>query len=45
MPFIDRFTPTHFRLTAESPTLWRVTFDNPPVNVIGTQMKDLLVRG
>ena len=42
------FAPTHLRLTAESPTLWRVTFDNPPVNVIGPDMmrdlKDLLDR-
>jgi enoyl-CoA hydratase/carnithine racemase len=38
MPFIDEFTPTHLRLTEESPTLWRVTFTNPPVNVIGPEM-------
>lgn len=38
MPFVDEFAPTHLRLTEESPTLWRVTFDNPPVNVIGTEM-------
>jgi enoyl-CoA hydratase/carnithine racemase len=48
MPFSDDFTPTHLRLTAESPTFWRVTFDNPPVNVIGTELirdlKDLLTE-
>ncbi|WP_292988567.1 enoyl-CoA hydratase/isomerase family protein [Mycobacterium sp.] len=48
MPFSDEFTPTHLRLTAESPTFWRVTFDNPPVNVIGTELirdlKDLLTE-
>jgi enoyl-CoA hydratase/carnithine racemase len=48
MPFIDDFAPTHLRLTEESPTLWRITFDNPPVNVIGTDMlrdlKDLLTE-
>jgi enoyl-CoA hydratase/carnithine racemase len=38
MAFIDDFAPTSLRLTEESPTLWRVTFDNPPVNVIGTDM-------
>jgi len=38
MPFSEDFTPTHLRLTAESPTFWRVTFDNPPVNVIGTEL-------
>lgn len=48
MPFIDDFTPAHLKLTEESPTLWRVTFDNPPVNVIGTEMirdlKELLTE-
>jgi enoyl-CoA hydratase/carnithine racemase len=48
MSFIDDFAPTHFHLTEESPTLWRVTFDNPPVNVIGTDMmrdlKELLTE-
>lgn len=38
MPFIDDFHPTHLRLVEESPTLWRVTFANPPVNVIGPDM-------
>jgi enoyl-CoA hydratase/carnithine racemase len=38
MTFIDDFAPTQLHLTEESPTLWRVTFDNPPVNVIGTDM-------
>jgi enoyl-CoA hydratase/carnithine racemase len=48
MAFIDDFTPQHFTLTAESETFWRVTFDNPPVNVIGAQMmsdlKELLTE-
>jgi enoyl-CoA hydratase/carnithine racemase len=48
MPFIDDFAPTHLRVTEESPALWRVTFDNPPVNVVGTDMlrdlKDLLTE-
>jgi enoyl-CoA hydratase/carnithine racemase len=48
MAFIDDFTPQHFTLTAESPAFWRVTFDNPPVNVIGAQMmsdlKELLTE-
>jgi enoyl-CoA hydratase/carnithine racemase len=38
MTFLDDFAPTHLKLTAESPTFWRVTFDNPPVNVIGPEM-------
>ena len=38
MTFVDDFAPTSLRLTEESPTLWRVTFDNPPVNLIGTDM-------
>jgi enoyl-CoA hydratase/carnithine racemase len=38
MTFLDEFAPTHLTLTAESPTLWRVTFHNPPVNVIGPEM-------
>ncbi len=42
MAFPDTFRPTHLKLTVESPTFWRVTFDNPPVNVIGPQlMSDL----
>lgn len=48
MTFVDDFKPQHFRLTAESDTFWRVTFDNPPVNVIGPEMmkdlKDLLTE-
>jgi enoyl-CoA hydratase/carnithine racemase len=48
MSFIDDFAPEHLRLTAESPTLWRVTFANPPVNVIGPEMmrdlKELLTE-
>lgn len=38
MTFIENFKPTHLKLTVESPTFWRVTFDNPPVNVIGPAM-------
>ena len=38
MTFIEEFQPQHLKLTVESPTLWRVTFNNPPVNVIGPQM-------
>lgn len=48
MTFLDDFAPTHLRLTEESPTLWRVTFANPPVNVIGPDMmrdlKELLTE-
>src|ERR1700712_2201100 len=48
MAFIDDFTPQHFALTAETDSFWRVTFDNPPVNVIGAQMmsdlKELLTE-
>jgi len=36
--FTDEFKPTDFTLTVETPQLWRVTFNNPPVNVIGTAM-------
>jgi enoyl-CoA hydratase/carnithine racemase len=36
--FIDDFKPTQFTLTATSPRLWRVAFNNPPVNAIGTAM-------
>jgi enoyl-CoA hydratase/carnithine racemase len=38
MTFIEEFKPQHLKLTVESPTFWRVTFSNPPVNVIGPQM-------
>jgi enoyl-CoA hydratase/carnithine racemase len=38
MAFIEEFAPKNLTLTVESPTLWRVTFDNPPVNVIGAEM-------
>jgi len=38
MTFLEDFAPEHLKLTAESPTFWRVTFDNPPVNVIGPRM-------
>jgi enoyl-CoA hydratase/carnithine racemase len=48
MTFLDEFRPTHLSVTAHSPTLWRVTFDNPPVNVIGPDMirdlKELLTE-
>jgi enoyl-CoA hydratase/carnithine racemase len=48
MSFLDDFKPTQFALTVESETFWRVTFDNPPVNVIGPNMlrelKELLVE-
>ena len=36
--FIETFKPTKFTLTAASPVLWRVAFNNPPVNAIGTAM-------
>jgi enoyl-CoA hydratase/carnithine racemase len=36
--FVDDFKPTQFTLTATSPRLWRVAFNNPPVNAIGTAM-------
>ena len=38
MTFLNDFKPTQFRLTAPSPFLWKVAFDNPPVNVIGPDM-------
>jgi enoyl-CoA hydratase/carnithine racemase len=48
MTFIDDFAPTHLRLAEVSPALWVVTFDNPPVNVIGPDMmrdlQDLLTE-
>jgi enoyl-CoA hydratase/carnithine racemase len=48
MSFLDEFAPTQLTLTVESPTLWRVTFDNPPINVIGLEMmsdlKELLTE-
>jgi enoyl-CoA hydratase/carnithine racemase len=44
--FIKDFKPTQFSLSASSPQLWRVAFDNPPVNVIGPgmikELKELL---
>jgi enoyl-CoA hydratase/carnithine racemase len=36
--FIDDFKPTDFTLTVQTPQLWRVAFNNPPVNVIGPHM-------
>jgi enoyl-CoA hydratase/carnithine racemase len=48
MTFTDHFKPTHLMLTETSPALWRVTFDNPPVNVIGPDLmgdlKELLTE-
>lgn len=38
MSFLDEFKPQHLTLTVESPTFWRVTFNNPPINVIGLEM-------
>lgn len=38
MPFLDDYKPDHLTLTVESPTFWRVTFNNPPINVIGLEM-------
>jgi enoyl-CoA hydratase/carnithine racemase len=44
--FVQKFKPTQFTLTATSSELWRVAFNNPPVNVIGPvmmkELKDLL---
>jgi len=36
--FIETFKPTDFTLTAQTKQLWRVAFNNPPVNVIGPAM-------
>lgn len=48
MTFLDDFRPTHLHVTEHSRTLWEVTFDNPPVNVIGPDMmrdlKELLTE-
>ena len=30
--------PAQIRLTQRSPAYWRVTFDNPPINVMGPEM-------
>ena len=30
-------TPVQLRLTCRSPACWRVTFDNPPINVMGPE--------
>src|SRR5205814_5067832 len=30
--------PVQIRLTRRSPAYWRVTFDNPPLNVMGPEM-------
>ena len=29
---------THFFVTAETDRLWRVTFDNPPINLVTPEM-------
>jgi hypothetical protein len=29
---------THFSVEAESERLWRVTFDNPPINLVTPEM-------
>lgn len=46
--FTRTFKPTQFNLSAPSATLWRIAFDNPPVNVIGLEMmrelKELLTE-
>jgi len=48
MTFLEDFNPKHLTLTVESPTFWRVTFNNPPINVIGLEMmrdlKELLTE-
>jgi enoyl-CoA hydratase/carnithine racemase len=31
-------TPAQLRLTRQSPAYWRVTIDNPPINVMGPEM-------
>ncbi|MGJ6968832.1 enoyl-CoA hydratase/isomerase family protein [Streptosporangium sp. G11] len=42
MSLASGYKPTNLTLTETSPTLWRATFDNPPVNVIGPDlMRDL----
>ncbi len=30
--------PPQIRLTRRSPAYWRVTIDNPPINVMGSEM-------
>ena len=30
--------PAQIRLTRRSPAYWRVTIDNPPINVMGPEM-------
>ncbi|MGW7672700.1 enoyl-CoA hydratase/isomerase family protein [Streptomyces sp. NPDC054775] len=48
MSFATEYKPTQFVLTETSPSLWRVSFDNPPVNVIGPglmkELKELLTE-
>lgn len=34
--------PRTFALTEQSPALWRVTFDNPPVNLVDAAMTEEL---
>jgi enoyl-CoA hydratase/carnithine racemase len=39
MPTVNvSIKPGQIRLTRRSPAYWRVTFDNPPINVMGPQM-------
>jgi enoyl-CoA hydratase/carnithine racemase len=33
-----RLSPAQIRLTRRTPAYWRVTFDNPPLNVMGPEM-------
>jgi hypothetical protein len=36
-------TYTRFSLDKSTPSLWRVTFDNPPINlIVAVMMKELL---
>ncbi|MEU3410303.1 enoyl-CoA hydratase/isomerase family protein [Streptomyces sp. NPDC006658] len=35
-------SPTRFTLTEHSPALWRITFDNPPVNLIDSTLTNEL---
>jgi enoyl-CoA hydratase/carnithine racemase len=38
-PAVDtETTPVQLRLTKRTPAYWRVTFDNPPLNVMGPEM-------
>jgi enoyl-CoA hydratase/carnithine racemase len=48
MSFLEDFAPSQLKVTVETPTFWRVTFDNPPINVVGLEMmrelKELLTE-